>query len=73
MSRLYTQLKDLVVTDITASRELEKVILSGKTSGKVVLFRQVEAKIDVTLSHFISILPSPKCGKQGAPVEKTRN
>jgi len=37
------------------------------------LLRQVEANIEVTFSYLISILLSPKLGKQGAPVAKTRN
>ena len=37
------------------------------------LFIHVDAKIDVVVSEFISILPVPKTGITETPVDNTRN
>ena len=66
------QLNFLAAFVNTASKQHTNISLFGKSFSMITLFKQVDAKIDIVVSKFISILPFPKSGITGAPVEYTR-
>ena len=66
------QLNFLATFVNTASKQHTNISLFGKSFSMITLSKQVDAKIDILVSKFISILPFPKTGITGAPVENTR-
>lgn len=66
-------MKDLPLVFNTAVNDEIKNFSSGNMHGKVTVWRQVDAKIDGRFSNLMTILPNPKFGNMGQPVEKTRN
>ena len=67
-----TQLNFLGAFVNTASKQYSNISLSEKSFGMITLFIYVDAKIDVVVSKFISILPVLKTSITGAPVDNTR-
>ena len=66
------QLNFLAAFVNTALEQQANVSIFRKLFSIVMLFIHVDAKIDVDVSKFMSILPIAKTGITGAPVENTR-